>query len=66
MYFDCFLKTLDWVEKHQVDWKNGDWFADISADGKPRGQKAGPWKAAYHNGRSMLECLKTLDEMLEH
>jgi len=64
LYFDCFTKTLDWVEKHQVDWKNGDWFADIRPNGQPTGAKAGPWKAAYHNGRSMLECLKTLDELL--
>jgi len=65
MYFDCFTKTLDWVVKRQVDWKNGDWFADIRADGTPSGMKAGPWKAAYHNGRSMLECLKILESLIE-
>jgi mannobiose 2-epimerase len=64
IYFDCFTKTLDWVVKHQVDWKNGDWFSDIRPDGTPSGMKAGPWKAAYHNGRAMLECLVTLDVML--
>jgi len=60
-YYDCFTKTLDWVSNHQVDWKNGDWFAEVAEDGKPGGAKAGPWKAAYHNGRAVLECLRILE-----
>ena len=64
-YFDCFTKTLDWVVNHQVDWTNGDWFADVAENGKPRGQKAGLWKSCYHNGRSVLECLKMLEPLTE-
>jgi len=63
-YFAIFDKTLDWLVNHQIDWKNGDWFADILPNGTARGQKAGPWKSPYHNGRTMIECLTTLDALL--
>ena len=61
--FDCFTKTLDWVVKHPVDWKNGNWFADIKPDGTAAGMKAGPCKSAYHSGRAMLECLRILESL---
>ncbi|MSR82821.1 MAG: N-acylglucosamine 2-epimerase [Candidatus Latescibacteria bacterium] len=62
-YWGIFLKTLDWIEKHQADWQHGDWFATITEDGSPEGDKAGPWKGPYHNGRAMLECLEVLSEL---
>lgn len=64
-YLDFFEKTLNWVEEKQVDWKNGDWYNVIRPDGKPFGYKAGPWKAAYHNGRAMMEIIALLDKMDE-
>lgn len=63
--YDVFARTLDWIEKSQVDWQNGDWHQEISPTGAPRGAKASPWKAAYHDGRAILECLKTLEELPE-
>jgi mannobiose 2-epimerase len=62
IYSNCFLQTLDWIVGHQADWKNGDWYESIDPNGKPSGVKAGPWKAPYHNGRSMLLCLDLLAE----
>lgn len=59
-YLDVFEKTYDWVDQHQVDWKHGEWFDTIMPDGTPRGDKAQIWKAGYHNGRSMLQCLAIL------
>jgi mannobiose 2-epimerase len=59
-YWDCFLKTLSWIERYQADWGAGDWHNCITIEGSPRGLKAGPWKAAYHNGRAMIECLERL------
>jgi mannobiose 2-epimerase len=61
LYWDCFVLVLDWIAKHQVDWKNGDWFEMVDDEGKPSGVKAGPWKGPYHNGRAMLRCLELLD-----
>jgi len=59
-YLKYFAKTLDWIEKYQVDWKNGDWHNVVKPNGKPFGNKAGIWKAAYHNGRAMIEILTLL------
>jgi cellobiose epimerase len=61
-YLEVFDQTLDWVNRHQVDWTNGDWHANIGEDGKPSGLKAGPWKSPYHNGRAMIECLLLLSK----
>lgn len=60
IYRQCFLKTLDWIVKQQVDWKNGDWFSRIAPDGRKSGGKAGPWKSPYHNGRAVIRCLELL------
>jgi mannobiose 2-epimerase len=59
-YLRVFEKTYDWVEKRQVDWKNGEWFEVVRPDGAPSGGKAHAWKAGYHDGRSMIECLDIL------
>jgi len=60
-YYRAFEKTLQWIERRQTDWRNGDWFAEIDASGRPHGNKAGPWKGPYHNGRALLECLAILN-----
>lgn len=62
-YLDCFRKTLDWVLKRQVDRENGDWHAHISPEGRITGDKAGPWKGPYHQGRGMIVSLELLDRM---
>ncbi|RPI25851.1 MAG: N-acylglucosamine 2-epimerase [Acidobacteria bacterium] len=59
-YLVVFDKTLDFVEKHQVDWAGGEWHSQINENGQPAGPKASSWKAAYHNGRAMIECLELL------
>ena len=63
VYLNAFLKTLDWVNQKQVDWENKDWFSQIEEDGHPTGDKANAWKAAYHNGRAVLECIERIDRM---
>ncbi len=59
-YLAVFEKTLDLVGNKMVDWKNGEWYSSITPDGTARGDKANPWKAGYHNGRAMIECIKVL------
>ncbi len=59
-YFEVFARTYDLIEKHFVDWENGEWHATILPDGTVSGDKAQPWKAGYHNGRAMIECLRLL------
>ena len=64
IYGNCFNRTLDWIVKQQVDWKHGEWHADIR-NGRPSGKdKAGGWgtnwKSPYHNGRAVLKTLELL------
>jgi mannobiose 2-epimerase len=63
LYWDTFLGTLDFIEKYQVDWKNGEWHANVDPGGSVYGDKADIWKAAYHNGRAMIECLEALERL---
>ncbi len=62
-YRDVFLKTWEFVNKHQIDWKNGEWWTEVDESLKARGDKGGVWKAAYHNGRAMIECLALLKQL---
>ena len=59
-YLEVFDKTLEFIEKHLVDWRNGEWHEFVTPDGQIGGSKAHVWKAAYHNGRAMIECLQLL------
>jgi cellobiose epimerase len=61
-YLQVFAKTYDFVDKYQTDWKHGEWW-NIVRDGQGTGEKGQIWKAAYHNGRAMLECLALLKEI---
>ncbi|MDB4698880.1 AGE family epimerase/isomerase [Candidatus Latescibacteria bacterium] len=59
-YFEYFSDILRWIDVYQVDWENGEWFEEIDAQGRAKGVKAGEWKAAYHHGRAVMECLLIL------
>ena len=60
VYRRVFEKTWDFVQKHHIDWTNGEWHATVTPQGEKRGDKANIWKAGYHNGRAMMECLEIL------
>ncbi len=68
VYFDAFVKTLDWIDRHQVDWERGEWYLRVDEAGVPSGDKANEkssaWKCAYHNGRAMLRCIELIDALL--
>jgi mannobiose 2-epimerase len=59
-YLAVFEKTFELVENKLVDWDTGEWHELISPAGQPQGAKASPWKAGYHNGRAMIECIGIL------
>jgi mannose/cellobiose epimerase-like protein (N-acyl-D-glucosamine 2-epimerase family) len=54
--------TADWREpaNRQVDWRKGEWFAEIAPDGRVTGEKVGLWKGPYHSGRAVLHSLEIL------
>jgi cellobiose epimerase len=59
-YLTIFEKTFEFIEEHLVDSENGEWHHIITPDGTTRGDKASPWKAGYHNGRAVIECIEIL------
>ena len=61
-YLTVFKETSDYIEKYMVDWSSGEWHGEVTPDGTARGDKANAWKAGYHNGRSMIECLQILEQ----
>jgi mannobiose 2-epimerase len=62
-YREVFLRTWEFVDRHQIDWRNGEWWSSIDASLQPGGDKGGLWKAAYHNGRAMIECLALIKDL---
>lgn len=61
-YWDAFIKQWDFIWSHHIDHVHGEWIATVSADGTPQpGQAKGTeWKAAYHNGRALLNVMEAL------
>ena len=61
-YFDAFLKQWDFIANCQADRQHGEWYEIVSAEGVPRsGQAKGSvWKAAYHNGRALMNVSESL------
>lgn len=59
-YAELYLDTLEWIVERHVIWDAGDWHATIEEDGRTTGDRAGPWKTPYHNGRAMMQCLELL------
>ena len=65
--------TLSWnfIDKHVIDHKNGEWFTKVNRLGVPylfependpspyyrNDWKIDPWKCPYHNGRAMMELI---------
>jgi len=61
-YLDIFEQSYDYIEKHLVNWEHGEWHANDTTRGAVQGDKANTWKAGYHSGRSMIECLEILKQ----
>lgn len=61
-YLVVFDKTSDFIGKNMVDWDTGEWHGTVTPEGEQLGDKANQWKAGYHNGRSMIECMRILKQ----
>lgn len=64
-YRKAFLAQWAFIRDHQIDAVQGGWHDTVNADGtpipgKPKGQF---WKAAYHEGRAMLNVADRLKTM---
>ncbi|MDP4209288.1 MAG: AGE family epimerase/isomerase [Bacteroidota bacterium] len=57
--------SWDYIKKHLIDHKNGEWFWSIKADGSINrtDDKAGFWKCPYHNARACLETVQRCNSL---
>jgi mannobiose 2-epimerase len=54
-------KSWKFIQENIIDKKNGEWFWGVGADLKPlKGDKVGPWKGPYHNGRMCMEMIRRI------
>lgn len=55
-------QTWNWIQNHQKDKVNGEWWAELDENGTPilTEAKGGNWKTSYHNGRTCLEMLRRM------
>jgi mannobiose 2-epimerase len=64
-YRKAAFKVWDYIDTHLVDKKHGEWFRAVSRQGAvSRQPKVSLWKCPYHNGRSCLEFVRRIEEML--
>ena len=59
-YQKAALRCWDFIKKYLKDSENGEWYWRIDNNRNPIGEedKAGAWKAPYHNGRMCLEMVE--------
>jgi mannobiose 2-epimerase len=58
-----FESTWNLTKDKLVDRQTGEWHARVATATQPGGDKANNWKAGYHNGRAMIECMKLLKRL---
>ncbi|MDB4581625.1 AGE family epimerase/isomerase [Draconibacterium sp.] len=76
-YWEKLKLSWNFIDKHIIDHKNGEWFTKVNRLGVPylvepkndpspyyrNDWKIDPWKAPYHNGRAMMELIKRIDKL---
>lgn len=67
-FFDAALHTWDFIEKHLIDFKRGEWLRGVTRDGQVLANelKVGFWKCPYHNGRTGLEAVRRIRAITHH
>lgn len=60
-YFDAFQNTWEFDKKYMINYELGEWRQLLKRDGSVLvGDVGNPWKAIYHTGRAMIECIYRL------
>jgi mannobiose 2-epimerase len=74
MYWETVKLCWDFIDRHVIDHKGGEWFTKVNRLGNPyleepeddpspyyrNDWKIDPWKCPYHNGRAMMELCKRI------
>jgi len=65
-YYEAFQKIWSFVDAKMINHKVGEWRRLLDRDGKViDGNIGNEWKAAYHSGRSMMECDRRLQQLMK-
>ena len=61
-YLEAALKSWEFIDRHLVDRKHGEWFRGVNREGKllTKQLKVSFWKCPYHNSRACLEAARRL------
>jgi mannose/cellobiose epimerase-like protein (N-acyl-D-glucosamine 2-epimerase family) len=63
-YLEAFVKLFNWIWSCQIDHECGDWYQDVSWDGKPLTmEKGGEWKTAFHAGRALIQAAQVIERI---
>jgi mannobiose 2-epimerase len=64
-FLDAALRCWDFIEQHLIDRTHGEWFKQVSCDGRPSldEPKISFWKCPYHNTRTCLELIERLQRL---
>lgn len=65
-YVEAMVSCWQYIETHLKDALHGEWHWGRDGAGKlmENQDKAGPWKAPYHNIRALLECVHRIEAIL--
>ena len=65
-FVDAAHATWRFVARHMLDRRHGEWLRRVSRTGERSlgGEKVGPWKCPYHNGRACLEVMARVEALL--
>jgi mannose/cellobiose epimerase-like protein (N-acyl-D-glucosamine 2-epimerase family) len=63
-YWEAFLRQWQFIKEHQIDHECGGLYSEVEADGKVKdARKSEIWKAAYHDGRALLNVTESLHRL---
>lgn len=67
-YLDHAARSWEFIQQFIKDPVGGEWHWMVDQSGKPilgKEDKAGAWKAPYHNGRACMECTSRIMEIIK-
>lgn len=66
-YYEAFNIIWSFVDEKMINHEVGEWRRLLDREGNViDGNIGNEWKVAYHSGRSMLECERRLNKLMQH
>lgn len=65
-FWNAFVRQWEWIKTKQIDPEHPGLFPEVEPDGKPaQTAKGHNWKAAYHDGRTLLLVTERLNRLAQ-